>query len=90
MTSNSSKRSKHPSFPSTLAKFGYGWSEAGQMRKLGPDGKLTEQEFQFEVAPGDKDYNQAHYEALGGEVIIEEVYNLLEEKGNGRPGAQGS
>jgi len=83
MTSYSKKSKLHSkpySFPSTLAQFGYGWSEAGQMRKFGPDGKVTEQEFQFEVAPGDKEYNQAHYEALG-EVITEEVYSLLEVRG---------
>merc|ERR1719348_2124954 len=50
------------------------------MRKIGEDGVLTEEGFQFEVKEGNREYNQRHYEALG-EVVTEEVYKLLETKG---------
>ena len=33
------------------------------------------------MIPGDSEYNQKHYEALG-EVITEEVYKLLVDRGN--------
>merc|ERR1719348_1741061 len=50
------------------------------MRKIGKDGALTEEGFQFEVKEGNREYNQRHYEALG-EVVTEEVYRLLETRG---------
>jgi hypothetical protein len=82
-------------FPPDLKGFGYGFNEAGQMRQLEEDGEtLSDRPFQFEVTegaavlsnallqvkPGDRGYNQAHYEALG-EVVTEEVYRLLEVRG---------
>ena len=71
-TNMSSKKAKMSSLPPNMAQFGYGFNSAGQMRKVGHDGQLTDQEFQFE--------DQAHYEALG-EVITEEVYSLMETQG---------
>ncbi|XP_041379530.1 LOW QUALITY PROTEIN: cotranscriptional regulator FAM172A-like [Gigantopelta aegis] len=39
----------------------------------------TDEPFIFEVEKGNREFNQKHYEALG-EVITEEVYNLLESE----------
>jgi len=67
--------------PTTLAGFGYGFNERGEMRKVdGDTGETTDEPFQFEVRPGDREYNQRHYEAVG-EVVTEEVYRLLETAG---------
>lgn len=67
-------------FPSSLREFGYGFNDAGQMRQIDKEGRLTDKPFQFEVKKGDRSYNQRHYEALG-EVVTEEVYDLLEKRG---------
>jgi len=68
-------------FPMDLKGFGYAFNQAGQMRQLEEDGvTISDRPFKFEVKPGDRTYNQAHYEALG-EVITEEVYSLLESRG---------
>jgi len=64
-------------FPDTLAGFGYGFNENGQMRQIDrKTGQITNTPFQFEVKPNNHGFNQAHYEALG-EVITEEVYHIL-------------
>ena len=69
------------SFPTTLAGFGYDFNGRGEMRKIDSDtGETTDEPFQFEVRPGDREYNQRHYEAIG-EVVTEEVYRLLETAG---------
>jgi hypothetical protein len=64
----------------TLAEFGYGFNEAGELRQLAADGTLTQRPFHFEVKSGNKSYNQRHYDALG-EVLTEEIYRMLEEAG---------
>ncbi|EDO34299.1 predicted protein, partial [Nematostella vectensis] len=58
----------------TIEEFGYHFNERGQLRSI-----QTGEPFMFEVKPGDRQYNQNHYEALG-EVITDHVYKLLEEK----------
>ena len=63
----------------SLADFGYGFDYLGQLRQLS-DGQPTELPFKFEVKPGNRAYNQRHYEALG-EMLTEEVYRLLESSG---------
>jgi len=68
-------------FPNSLKEFGYAFNKAGQLRQLDRDGiTVSDRPFVFEVKPGDRAYNQAHYEALG-EVITEEVYRILEAEG---------
>jgi hypothetical protein len=64
----------------TLADFGYGFNEAGELRQLAADGTLTQRPFHFEVKSGNKSYNQRHYDALG-DVLTEEIYRMLEEAG---------
>lgn len=59
----------------TLKEFGYEFNPAGELKQI-----KSGEPFKFEVKPGDKNYNQEHYEALG-EVLNLEVYRLLEEKG---------
>jgi len=69
------------SVPTSLREFGYAFNKAGQLRQLEKDGStISDRPFEFEVKPGDRAYNQAHYEALG-EVITDEVYNILETEG---------
>jgi hypothetical protein len=63
-----------PQFPSTIDGFGYTFNEKGQLRH-----KETDKPFVFVVKEGDKQYNQAHYEALG-ELLTDYVYDLLETK----------
>jgi len=58
----------------TLKDFGYEFNPAGELKQI-----ESGEPFKFEVKPGDKNYNQQHYEALG-EVLNLEVYRLLEEK----------
>lgn len=62
----------------SLASFGYGFNENGQLRQL-EDGKLTDKGFEFEISES-QSKNQKHYEELG-EVITEHVYELLEAAG---------
>lgn len=50
----------HEHFPNTVEGFGYHFNENGQLRKID-----TDEPFQYVVKPGDKAYNQGHYEALG-------------------------
>jgi len=69
-------------FPDTLAGFGYGFNKEGQMRRIDKEsGEISDKPFEFEAKPGDHSYNQAHYEALG-EIITQEIYNLLESETN--------
>jgi len=85
-------------FPNSLKEFGYAFNKAGQLRQLDRDGiTVSDRPFVFEVKPGDRAYNQAHYEALGEvkatnffvpkllmchlQVITEEVYRILEAEG---------
>ncbi|KAI8908744.1 Arb2 domain-containing protein [Powellomyces hirtus] len=60
-----------PSFPSTLSEFGYTFNELGQLRSI-----ESGEPFKFEVRPGSRAYNQAHYEALG-DVIGEHIETEL-------------
>ena len=60
--------------PKTLKDFGYEFNAVGELKQI-----YSGDPFQFEVKPGDKNYNQQHYEELG-EIINLEVYKLLEEK----------
>jgi len=78
---SSSEPSSKLSFPTSLRDFGYAFNKAGQLRQLEKDGTtISDRPFVFEVKPGDRAHNQAHYEALG-EVITDEVYNILETEG---------
>ncbi|OWF48694.1 hypothetical protein KP79_PYT14798 [Mizuhopecten yessoensis] len=69
----SSKKSKEYEFPDTLADFGYGFNDEGQLRHL-----ETKEAYQFQVREDDLEYNQKHYEAIG-EIITENVYSMLEK-----------
>jgi hypothetical protein len=64
----------------SLAEFGYGFNQRGELRQIAADGEPTERPFQFEVKAGSRSYNQRHYEALG-EVLTKEIYRLLEAAG---------
>ncbi|TPX64141.1 hypothetical protein SpCBS45565_g06098 [Spizellomyces sp. 'palustris'] len=74
MTSNtsSSKSDRKFWFPVTLPEFGYHFNTLGELRKIDSD-----ERFEFNVRPTDKDYNQAHYESLGA-VIDKHVEERLE------------
>ncbi|GAB5585664.1 hypothetical protein Unana1_00564 [Umbelopsis nana] len=50
----------HNHFPKSMEEFGYHFNDNGQLRQV-----ENGEPFKFEVKPGDKSYNQAHYEALG-------------------------
>lgn len=58
----------------SLEEFGYIFNSAGEMRH-----KDTDKPFTFDVKPGNGDYNQKHYEALGNIVTLE-IYKLLEQR----------
>ncbi|KAG2183272.1 hypothetical protein INT43_006276 [Umbelopsis isabellina] len=64
-------------FPTTMEGFGYQFNENGQLTQTS-----TDEPFQYKVKENDRQYNQAHYEALGvcighhiEEVLMTE-YNL--------------
>lgn len=64
----------------TIADFGYGFNDKGQLRQLDPEtGKVTDELFKFEIS-NSRSENQKNYEALG-ETITPFVYQLLEENG---------
>lgn len=64
----------------TIADFGYGFNEAGQLRQLDPEtGLVTENLFKFDISHSHSE-NQRNYEALG-ETITPFVYELLEKNG---------
>lgn len=64
----------------TIADFGYGFNDKGQLRQLDPEtGLVTEKLFKFDISDS-RSENQRNYEALG-ETITPFVYNLLEENG---------
>ena len=67
------KEPESETFPSTIAGFGYKFTDKGELRN-----EKTGARFEFNVRPNDAGYNQRHYEALG-ETITEHVYKLLEE-----------
>lgn len=49
---------------------------AGQLRKLGPNGEVTDEQFQFNISDNHQEC-QAHYEEIGN-AITPYVYDLLE------------
>lgn len=64
----------------TIADFGYGFNDKGQLRQLDPEtGLVTEKLFKFDIS-GSQSENQRNYEALG-ETITPFVYQLLEDNG---------
>ena len=66
-----------PVSPGTLAELGYGFNDRGEIRKIDDEtGETTDEPFQFDVRPSDKDYNQSHYEEIGA-AVTEFVYTLL-------------
>ncbi|OZJ06702.1 hypothetical protein BZG36_00328 [Bifiguratus adelaidae] len=67
-------------FPDTLSGFGYHLNAQGQLRHV-DTGKFTHQPFEYEVKKGDREYNQAHYEALA-DVVSTIVENDLTNKYN--------
>ncbi|XP_069137749.1 cotranscriptional regulator ARB2A-like [Argopecten irradians] len=69
----STKKGKDYNFPDTLAEFGYGFNDEGQLRHL-----ETDEAYQFQVRENDLEYNQRRYEALG-EVITNMVYSMMEK-----------
>lgn len=64
----------------TIADFGYGFNDKGQLRQLDPEtGLVTEKLFKFDISDS-RSKNQQNYEALG-ETITPFVYELLEKNG---------
>ncbi|KAH8555227.1 protein FAM172A [Umbelopsis sp. PMI_123] len=64
----------HNQFPDSIEGFGYQFNENGQLRQID-----TDEPFRFEVKPGDRAYNQMHYEALGT-CIEHHIEDLLVTK----------
>ncbi|XP_038221300.1 FAM172 family protein homolog CG10038 [Zerene cesonia] len=64
----------------TMKELGYGFNAGGQLRKIGPDGDLGDEPFQFNIS-NDHQECQAHYEVLGA-AVTEHIYQLLESKEN--------
>ncbi|XP_063708461.1 FAM172 family protein homolog CG10038 isoform X2 [Culicoides brevitarsis] len=74
------KMSSAKEFPKTLEGFGYGFNAEGKLRQIDKEtGKVGDKPFNFQISSSQTE-NQRHYEAIG-DVITEEVYKLLEEKG---------
>ena len=67
------ERPYDPYFPTTLEGFGYQF-DCGKLVHID-----TGEPFMFEAIPGNNDYNQRRYEALG-EIITDTVYNMLENE----------
>lgn len=61
----------------TMKDLGYTFNSKGQVRKIGVDGKTTDEPFHFNIS-SDHQHCQAHYEELGTAVTYY-VYNLLEK-----------
>ncbi|CAO1413679.1 unnamed protein product [Diamesa tonsa] len=67
--------------PKTLADFGYGFNDDGQLRKIDSNGDLTYEGYQFEISEtSTKSENQKAYEAIG-DVITDYVYEYMEKNG---------
>ncbi|XP_063829869.1 FAM172 family protein homolog CG10038 [Ostrinia nubilalis] len=64
----------------SMKDLGYAFNSDGQLRKIGPDGKPSEEPFQFNISDQHQEC-QAHYEELGS-AITEHIYSLLETKYN--------
>ncbi|XP_049871509.1 FAM172 family protein homolog CG10038 [Pectinophora gossypiella] len=60
----------------TLKDLGYAFNSAGQLRKVGENGELTEQPFQFNISDNHQEC-QSHYEDIGNS-ITPFIYHLLE------------
>ncbi|XP_047029058.1 FAM172 family protein homolog CG10038 [Helicoverpa zea] len=64
----------------TMKDLGYAFNTEGQLRKIGVDGQITEEPFQFNVSNQHQEC-QAHYEELGN-AVTEYVYHLMEAEQN--------
>ncbi|XP_053611254.1 FAM172 family protein homolog CG10038 [Plodia interpunctella] len=64
----------------TVKDLGYDFNAEGQLRKIGADGLLTSEPFQFNVSDKHQEC-QAHYEKLG-DAITNYIYHLLETQEN--------
>lgn len=53
----------------TITDFGYGFNEAGIIKKLKEDGKPGEEGFEFNIS-SDHAVNQKHYDALGEVSVV--------------------
>ncbi|XP_045500939.1 FAM172 family protein homolog CG10038 [Colias croceus] len=64
----------------TMQELGYGFNADGQLRKLGPDGVVGDEPFEFNIS-NDHQECQSHYEVLGA-AVTEHIYQLLEDTEN--------
>ncbi|CAO1415718.1 unnamed protein product [Diamesa serratosioi] len=65
----------------TLADFGYGFNDDGQLRKIDSNGELTYEGYQFEISEtSTRSENQKAYEDIGS-VITDYVYEYMEKHG---------
>ncbi|XP_047505932.1 FAM172 family protein homolog CG10038 isoform X1 [Pieris napi] len=63
-----------------MHELGYDFNTEGELRKIGVDGNLTNEPFQYKISSDQKEC-QAHYEKLGA-AVTEYVYQLLQNKVN--------
>ncbi|VVC98564.1 unnamed protein product [Leptidea sinapis] len=63
-----------------IRELGYDFNAEGQLRKIGANGCLSNEPFQFNVS-NDHLECQAHYEQLGA-AVTEHIYQLLEKEEN--------
>ena len=59
----------------TLGTLGYAFNAQGQLRH-----SKTGEPYVFDVRPGDREFNQQHYDAVGA-AVTEAVYAMLEARG---------
>ncbi|XP_045512408.1 FAM172 family protein homolog CG10038 isoform X2 [Pieris brassicae] len=73
------KKTKEMDVRKTLHELGYDFN-TGELRKMGVDGNLTDEPFQYKISSDQKEC-QAHYEKLGA-AVTEYIYQLLQNKVN--------
>ncbi|CAH0399589.1 unnamed protein product [Chilo suppressalis] len=64
----------------TMTVLGYAFTAEGQLRKLDPEGQLTDEPFQFNISDQHQEC-QVHYEELGN-AVTNYIYHLLEVEHN--------
>jgi len=65
---------------SSLKDFNYKFDDKGKLQEIDDNGDFTGEGFKFDVYPSHAE-NQRRYQAIG-EILNEEVYDLLESRGN--------
>jgi len=74
------QNSKHPKDDSTLKDFHYKFDDDGKLQEIDDNGDFTGEGFKFDFYDTHSK-NQRRYEAIG-EILNEEVYDLLVSRGN--------